>query len=185
VPRSAQRPPGDRPAADGPAGEILGDGHLGDGLAADASGAVTAEVLVAEVGAQLRARGERMTGPRRAVLTALAQHGGHLSAEDVIGAVAAVDPSVHRASVYRTLEALSRLGVVQHLHVGHGGTAHHLVTGHGPHLHAQCRMCGTVHDLPGDLLDEVAAVLAGSHRFALEAGHVALSGLCQACAPLT
>lgn len=142
-----------------------------------------ASALVADVGARLRGRGERMTGPRRAVLTALAQHGGHLSAEDVIEAVSAVDPSVHRASVYRALEALSHLGVVQHLHVGHGGTAYHLVTSPGPHLHAQCRVCGSVHDLPGDLLDEVAAVLSRRHRFILDAGHVALSGVCQGCSP--
>lgn len=137
---------------------------------------------MAEVGARLRARGERMTGPRRAVLTALAVHGGHLRAEDVVEAVAAIDATVHRASVYRTLEALSAVGVVQHLHVGHGGTAYHLAGGPGQHLHAQCRVCGAVQDLPGDLLDEVAAVLARRHRFTLDAGHVALSGTCATCA---
>lgn len=123
-----------------------------------------------------------MTRPRRVVLTALARRGGHLSAEDVVTAVAAVDGAVHRASVYRTLEALSELGVVQHLHVGHGATAYHLVTGSGPHLHAQCRVCGGVFDLPGDLLDDVAVVLSEQHRFLLDAGHVALSGVCVGCA---
>jgi Fe2+ or Zn2+ uptake regulation protein len=140
------------------------------------------ERLMAEVGARLRARGERMTQPRRTVLTVLARNGGHLSAEEVVAAVAAVDASVHRASVYRTLEALSELGVVQHLHVGHGGTAYHLVIGPGPHPHAQCRVCGAVHDLPGDLLDDVAAVLSERYRFRLDAGHVALSGVCATCA---
>jgi Fe2+ or Zn2+ uptake regulation protein len=115
------------------------------------------------------------------VLTALARHGGHLSAEDVVEAVAVADLGVHRSSVYRTLEALTGLGVVQHLHVGHGVTAYHLITGPGPHLHAQCRVCGAVQDLPGDLLDDVAAVLVRRHRFVLDAGHVALSGTCAAC----
>lgn len=142
---------------------------------------MAAEALVADVATRLRARGERMTGPRRAVLTALADCGGHLSSEDVVTAVARVDPSVHRASVYRTLEALSGLGVVQHVHVGHGGTAYHLVADPGPHLHAHCRVCGAVHDLPGDLLDDVAAVLARRHAFLLDAGHVALSGTCAGC----
>lgn len=144
---------------------------------------VAPDELVAAVAARLRARGERMTGPRRAVLTTLARCTGHLSAEDVVTAVADSDPSVHRASVYRTLEALSALGVVQHVHVGHGGTAYHLVVDPGPHLHAHCRICGAVHDLPRGLLNDVAAVLARSHAFVLDAGHVALSGTCADCRP--
>ncbi|MGZ8750620.1 MAG: Fur family transcriptional regulator [Pseudonocardia sp.] len=140
------------------------------------------EAVIAEVTGLLRARGERMTGPRRAVLTVLAERAEHLSADAVVDGVAQHDPTVHRASVYRTLEAFSDLGVVQHVHVGHGGTAYHLVTQTGRHLHAQCRACGSVHDLPPDLLDGVGATLARKHGFVLDAGHVALSGLCRACA---
>jgi Fe2+ or Zn2+ uptake regulation protein len=123
-----------------------------------------------------------MTGPRRAVLSVLARDDGHLGAEAVLVRVAELDPSVHRASVYRTLEALSHLGVVQHVHVGHGGTAYHLVRGERTHLHAQCRLCGTVLDLSPDLLDDVAASLARRHGFRLDATHVALSGVCSSCA---
>lgn len=137
--------------------------------------------VIAWVAKQLRARGERMTGPRTAVLTALGGHSGHLTVEDVIAAVAAVDPSVHRSSVYRALEALCDLGVVQHIHLSHGTTAYHLSSIHGPHPHAQCVRCGVVEDVPAHLLDDVAARLAADLRFTLDATHVALSGLCAAC----
>jgi Fur family transcriptional regulator, ferric uptake regulator len=163
------------------ASSVVAGSEAGPAAGAASAGGPDAQALVAEVAGRLRARGERMTGPRRAVLTAMAVHGGHLRAEDVVEAVAEVDASVHRASVYRTLEALSDLGVIQHLHVGHGGTAYHLIGGPGPHLHTQCRVCGVVGDLPGDLLDEVAAVLVRRHRFLLDAGHVALSGTCATC----
>ncbi|MBU4335869.1 MAG: transcriptional repressor [Actinobacteria bacterium] len=139
------------------------------------------DALVEQVARQLREHGERMTAPRRAVLTALARRGGHLLAPDVVAAVAEADPTVHRASVYRTLEALSELGVVQHLHLGHGGTAYHLARGEHTHLHAQCRVCGAVLDLPADLLDEVGRELARRDGFVLDPGHVALSGTCAAC----
>jgi Fur family ferric uptake transcriptional regulator len=129
----------------------------------------------------LRQRRERMTGPRRAVLSVLAQETGHLSADEVVSAVAAYDPGVHRASVYRALEALSRLGVVQHVHLGHGSTAYALAEGR-PHLHGHCSSCGAVVDLPGDLLDEVAERLRAEVGFALDPAHVALSGTCRACA---
>lgn len=130
----------------------------------------------------LRAKGERMTAPRRAVLTALAQTHGHLSMEEVATAVFGIAPQVHRTSVYRTLIALSDLGVVQHVHLGHGATAYHLAGVGGPHLHAQCRRCGRILDLPSDLLTEVASRMGALHGFELDATHVALSGLCAQCA---
>jgi Fe2+ or Zn2+ uptake regulation protein len=137
--------------------------------------------VLTEVAEMLRSRGERMTGPRRAVLSVLAQQHDHLSADTVVALVAEHDPGVHRASVYRTLEAMSALGVVQHVHLGHGATAYHLVRSGERHLHAHCRVCGSVKDLPSDLLDEVTAMLARRHGFVLDAGHVALSGVCRQC----
>ncbi|WP_182111449.1 Fur family transcriptional regulator [Actinotalea sp. JY-7876] len=138
-----------------------------------------AATTVARVRAMLRARGERMTRPRRAVLTVLSRADGHLGAEEILGAVAQEDPTVHRATVYRTLEALAALGVVQHVHVRRTGTAYHLAR--EAHLHAECQRCGVVQDLPAALLDDVARVVDREHGFALAATHVALSGVCRQC----
>ena len=137
--------------------------------------------VLEEVAGLLRARGERMTGPRRAVVSALARQTDHVSADALVTLVAEQDAGVHRASVYRTLDALSDLGVVQHVHVGHGATTYHLVRPEERHLHAHCRICGSVQDLPSDLLDDVATMLAEEHGFVLDAGHVALSGTCRRC----
>src|SRR5659263_644226 len=123
--------------------------------------------VIAWVAKELRSRGERMTGPRTAVLTALGEHPGHLTVEDVVEAVAAVDSSVHRSSVYRALEALCELGVVQHIHLSHGTTAYHLSSIRGPHPHDQCVRCGVVQDLPADLLDDVAARLVAAAGIAV------------------
>jgi Fe2+ or Zn2+ uptake regulation protein len=120
-----------------------------------------------------------MTGPRRAVVAALAATGGHVGAEEVVEAVARIDPTVHRASVYRALGALSGAGVVQHVHETHGATAYHLRD--EPHLHAQCRRCGVLLDVRADLLDTVRRDLAGELGFALDPEHVTLSGTCAAC----
>jgi Fur family transcriptional regulator, ferric uptake regulator len=138
--------------------------------------------VVERAAALLRSRGDRMTGPRRAVITALAgrQGSAHLTPEQVVLAVAQVDPTVHRASVYRALEVLSSLSVVQHVHLGHGTTAYHLAAPH-EHLHAHCVVCGRVIDLPATLLDDVARQVADQHGFVLDPSHVALSGTCASC----
>ncbi len=145
------------------------------------------EELLTRAARVLRERGERLSAPRRAVLEALAADPGtgdapaHLSAEQVLARVADAAPQVHRASVYRALEALSGSGLVRHVHMGHGATAYHLAQGTGDHLHARCRECGRVVDLPSDLLDDVAARLDAVLEFDLDAAHVALSGTCATC----
>lgn len=140
------------------------------------------DAVIAHAADVLRQRGERMTGPRRAILTVLAERGEHLSAEDVVGRVEAIDPRVHRSSVYRTLDALSAAGLVEHVHLGQSGTAYHLSDGDRAHLHARCHGCGEVVDLPPDLLDPVVGRVRLSIGFAVDPTHVALSGLCAACA---
>jgi Fe2+ or Zn2+ uptake regulation protein len=145
----------------------------------------------------LRARGERMTQPRQAVIEALAAQPGHLTADEVVALLAADHAEVHLATVYRALEALSRVGVVQHVHVPNGATKYHLTNpvggvaaadadqGHAEHAHAQCRICQRVIDLPATVLDPAAAALWAEHGFTLDAGHVALSGVCATCAART
>lgn len=132
---------------------------------------------------RLHDRGERMTRPRQAVLGVLAEDRRHLCAEDVVVAVAERDPSVHRASVYRTLEALTHLGVVQHVHLGHGPTVYHLVDADEGHLHLQCSRCGQITDVPARVLSALVDELDRENAFAVELGHVALSGLCSRCRP--
>ncbi len=129
--------------------------------------------------ALLRRHGERVTEPRRAVLKALCSLPDHPTAEEVVAAVESSPADVHRATVYRTLETLRALGIVTHVHVGHGGTAYHLTE--APHLHAQCHTCAAVVDVPDDVLDEVRATLLDVAGFELDPSHVALSGLCASC----
>lgn len=124
----------------------------------------------------LRNHGLRVTQPRLLVLQALADLRGHPTADDL--AVAVERDGVHRATVYRTLETLVEAGVLTHVHLDTGVTAYHLADGH---LHARCHTCGTVVDLPADLLDDVADRVRGLVGFELDAGHIALSGNCAAC----
>lgn len=147
----------------------------------DGNSASEPSALVEQVAAKLRDRNERMTAPRRAVLTVLADDRAHLSVEQIAHRVAEVAPSVHLTSVYRTLEALAALGVVQHVHLGHGSTAYHLIDPGHHHAHAQCRSCGQVWDLPLDLLEPVAEALHRELSFELDPSHAALSGICSDC----
>ena len=131
--------------------------------------------------ALLRHGGGRVTTARRAVLSALLEGARrHVSAEELAAAVHAENPAVHLSTVYRTLDALERLGVVTHVHLGHGRAIYHLTD--ELHHHAVCEACGDVLQLPDSIFGDVQATLRESWGFALDAHHFALVGRCTTCA---
>ena len=91
---------------------------------------------------QLRARGGRITAARRALVTALLEADAHVTADDLATLVQAAHPEVHRSTIYRTLDALEQLGIVDHVHLGHGRAVYHLAD--DPHNHLVCEVCGAV-----------------------------------------
>ncbi len=60
----------------------------------------------------LRRLGERVTSARHALLSVMADADEHLTAEQLSVEVARTNPAIHRATIYRTLETLRRLGLV-------------------------------------------------------------------------
>ena len=138
---------------------------------------------VAQAIERLRQQDHRITVARRAVIETLARQDGHPNAVEISAEVERRYPGVHLATVYRTLDVLTVLGVVTHVHMSHGAAAYHLTgTGSGKeHLHAQCRICGRVFDLPANMLDQIRGRLATDNDFDLDPNHVALSGACRGC----
>jgi Fur family ferric uptake transcriptional regulator len=126
--------------------------------------------------AALRARGLRLSGPRRRVLEALFAADGPVSA-DRIADETGVDP----ASVYRNLETLEANGVVQHVHLGHGPGLHALA-GPREREYLYCEACGRVRAVEPAELDGVRAEIRARFGFDARFTHFAIGGLCHACA---
>jgi Fur family transcriptional regulator, ferric uptake regulator len=135
---------------------------------------------VDEILLRLRARGDRLTASRRAVVEALLSGGHHVTADEIVAKVAERHPEVHRATVYRTLDRLEAAGVITHVHLGHGPSTFHL--NERPHHHAVCSSCGAVVEVPLAALDGLAIQLRDEHGFELSSQHFALSGRCHQCA---
>lgn len=129
---------------------------------------------------QLRTGGGRITPARRALVTALLEARSHVTADDLAETVQRSHPDVHRSTIYRTLDALEDLGVVDHVHLGHGRAVYHLLD--DPHQHLVCEVCETVIEVPDELFRSLAAELARDHGFMLRPNHFAVLGRCSACA---
>jgi len=127
----------------------------------------------------LRAAGERVTVARRAVVESLVDADGHATAEALQARVQAEHPEVHMATIYRNLETLERLGVVEHTHLGHGPAVYHLAD--ELHQHLVCESCGYVVEVPADLLRPVEEEVRDRYGFVMRPGHFAVVGRCADC----
>lgn len=128
---------------------------------------------------RLREAGGRVTKPRRAIVSALVEAHDHVTAEDLERIVRDKDPSIHLTTVYRTLVALERLGIVTHVHLGHGRAIYHL--NNDTHYHLLCEGCGAIQELNPELLAPVEQTIAHTYDFKPRLGHFALVGLCRRC----
>jgi Fur family transcriptional regulator, ferric uptake regulator len=140
------------------------------------------ETDVEHIHEMVRAAGGRLTVPTRTVISILASSDAHLTAEDVIAAVDERIVGVSPSTIYRVIQRLGELDVIEHVHSGNGPAFYHLRE-HG-HAHLVCNSCGIVIDLPDAVFDGLAKVALDEYGFSVDAHHSALLGLCERCAPL-
>lgn len=126
--------------------------------------------------AAMRARGLRLTTPRRLVLEALFSADAPVSAEQIATAL-----KLDVTSVYRNLEALERHGLARHVHLGHGPGLYALI-GRGEREYLSCEHCGAVRALTPEQLDPVREQIKQLFGYEAKFTHFAIVGLCPACA---
>lgn len=127
----------------------------------------------------LRARGARVTTPRRLLVECLVRAGGHRTAEELAAEVRSAAPDVHLSTIYRNLEELEHLGVVSHAHLGHGPAMYHLAT--ATHAHLVCRGCGAELEAGPELFADLAREAMARFGFQVEPYHFAVVGSCERC----
>ncbi|MEA3188619.1 MAG: Fur family transcriptional regulator, ferric uptake regulator [Chthoniobacter sp.] len=66
----------------------------------------------------IEAKGLRKTAPREAIITAAFSTTSHYTADELLGMAKKIEPSVSRATVYRTLPLLVECGVLREMDFG-------------------------------------------------------------------
>jgi Fur family transcriptional regulator, ferric uptake regulator len=132
---------------------------------------------------RLQDAGYRRGGARTAVIEALARHDCAVTALDLEGELRERDAGVGRASVYRALEQLEELGLIQRIEVCRGTAGFERIdpTGHHHH-HAICRDCGRMVPFEDRALERALAEVAGTMSFEVTEHDVVLRGKCERCA---
>jgi Fur family ferric uptake transcriptional regulator len=134
-----------------------------------------------EAFAELRARGSRLTSARRVLLEALFAADGLVSAEYIADGMDGRFTRSDVSSVYRNLERLEQVGIVCHVHLGHGAGLYALERG-GHHEYLVCEGCDRVDSVPTQELDAVRTEIAARFGYDVRFSHFPLVGLCAGCA---
>ena len=134
-----------------------------------------------DVAAAIRKAGGRLTANRRLVLEALFDAEGPVSAELLASRLAGRGPAFDLPSVYRNLERLEALGVVRHVHLGHGPGLYALV-GSGEREYLCCERCQRVTSVSAAELDPVRAEIRERFGYDARFTHFPITGLCAECA---
>lgn len=130
--------------------------------------------------AALRERGLRVTPQRLFIYRALTELDRHVSAEEVLAAVAESLPNVSLPTVYSTLDLFEEMGLVRRLGVTHGAVLYDPRP--EPHNHRVCDRCGAIEDFDADLDFAAALRRAGRGGFRAGRAEVVVHGLCTRCA---
>jgi Fur family transcriptional regulator, ferric uptake regulator len=128
--------------------------------------------------ASLSQAGFRSGGGRRQVVDLLGREGCALTALEIDQKL----PGVGRATVYRALEQLEGLGLVQKVDLAGDAAGYERVDPGGHHHHhIVCERCGRVIAFEDDSLEKAIVALAKRPDFKVSSHEVTLRGECERC----
>ena len=132
--------------------------------------------------ARLAAAGERVTRQRLLVADTLARAGRQLTASEIYDRVRAVERSLGRATVFRTLDRLVEAGVARRLEL-EGHVYAYVACEPEHHHHLSCTVCGRVAEIPESWVQAIARRAEADLGFEIDDGRVDFYGRCSRCRP--
>ena len=134
----------------------------------------------------LRDKKLKVTSQRLLVLEIMAGHPGeHLTAEEIHALASETYPDIGIATIYRTVQVLWELKIINKLSFDDGFTRYELgestETNSNPHHHAICRGCGRIISFEGNLLDTLEKALQERLGFRVTGHDVRCYGYCREC----
>jgi len=138
---------------------------------------------------RIRDEGFKLTLPRRAILDVFGQNSKHLSAEEIFLLVHRNSPGIGLTTVYRTLDLLTRMGIIFKFGFGDGRSRYELAdkTTKGHHRHLVCTRCGRIIDY-SDFMEkeekftkELGKELSQKYKFKINSHQIHFYGLCDEC----
>ena len=131
--------------------------------------------------AELRRSGYRVTPQRAVILETISHLDGHSSVNQVFDLASKRLPGLNLVTVYRTLDRLQRAGLIDLLSTSGSSMRFSIRDQSNQHGHLQCRVCGSVSEIPADLFGDMLTKIEKQYHFKVESDHLTLQGVCEEC----
>ncbi|WP_438351710.1 Fur family transcriptional regulator [Paenibacillus sp. FA6] len=139
---------------------------------------------IEDIRKQLTAKGFKLTTQREATVKVLLENEeNHLTTEEIYMIVKSIVPEVGIATVYRTLELLKELRVVEKVNFGDGIARFDLRNKDQPHFHHHiiCTECGAVQEILEDWLLPLEIRVEREFGFTVTDHRLDFQGICHSC----
>lgn len=124
-------------------------------------------------------KGLRTTEQRKLIVQTFFETTEHLTVDELLDRVRAVDHRVGYATVYRTMKMLSEGGIANELHFNDGIARYELADGDSHHDHLICQECGEITEFEEPLIEELQDRIAARYGFVVTHHKHELYGHCQ------
>jgi len=129
----------------------------------------------------LRGNGFKVTPQRLAVYEVLSKTKEHPNAEMIFNSLQATYPTMSLATVYKTIDILNEIGLVQILNAGEDSFRYDADM--SDHAHVRCTQCGRVDDVFDIDAAKVSREVESRTRYQLQGQQFYFYGLCPECQP--
>src|SRR6266849_998836 len=136
---------------------------------------------------ELTLRGLRITQQRKILIETIQDASSHLDAATLLVLARQRDHTINRATVYRTLELLKRLRLIDELDLMHLNGEKHFYEAKTTveHIHLACFECGNVEEFTTPLLEQIKAEVSRKMSFQVRVLRLEVGGRCRACCDST
>jgi Fur family ferric uptake transcriptional regulator len=133
---------------------------------------------------ELGSKGVRMTAQRRAVVEVIQDAKKHLDADSLLELARQRQPNIDRATVYRTIDLLKRLRLVDELDLMHleGEKHYYEVKTRREHIHLACFRCGRIEEFSSSLFEQLKSEISEQAGFKIRVTRLEVGGACRTCA---
>jgi Fur family ferric uptake transcriptional regulator len=133
---------------------------------------------------ELQERGIRLTAQRRVLIEEIQNAEQHLDAALLCERVRRREAHVDRATVYRTLGLLKRMGLIDELDLMHlNGEKHYYEARTSKdHLHLACFQCGGIQELTSEHYERLKDEVRERFGFDIDVIRLEVGGRCRSCA---
>jgi Fur family ferric uptake transcriptional regulator len=132
---------------------------------------------------EVSSRGIRLTRQRRALIEALQSAEEHVDAAGLLELARKRDPDIDRATVYRTLDILKKLRLIDELDLMHlQGEKHYFEPRTlRDHCHLACFRCGSIVEYASPAFEALKKEIAKENSFQVDVIRLELGGVCRDC----